>query len=44
VALITGEGLKTLDVVRGTFEDHVIEPSTAAFDAEFERASIPLAT
>jgi threonine synthase len=44
VALITGEGLKTLDVVRGTFEDHEIEPTTSAFDAEFERASIPLAT
>jgi threonine synthase len=44
VALITGEGLKTLDVVRGTFEDHVIEPTTSAFDAEFEQASIPLAT
>ncbi len=44
VALITGEGLKTLDVVRGTFEDHEIEPTTSAFDAEFAGASIPLAT
>jgi threonine synthase len=36
VALITGEGLKTLDAVRGTFETHVIEPSSAAFNEEFE--------
>jgi threonine synthase len=35
VAVITGEGLKTLDAVRGTFETHVIEPSTSAFDEEF---------
>jgi threonine synthase len=33
VAVITGEGLKTLDVVRGTFETHLIEPSLAAFEA-----------
>src|SRR3954451_24017016 len=33
VAVITGEGLKTLDVVRGTFETHEIEPSLAAFEA-----------
>jgi len=34
VAVITGDGLKTLDAVRGTFEPYEIEPS---FD-EFERA------
>src|SRR3954463_4289226 len=33
VAVITGEGLKTLDVVRGTFETHEIEPSLASFEA-----------
>jgi threonine synthase len=31
VLVITGEGLKTLDAVRGSFETHVIEPTTAAF-------------
>ena len=34
VAVITGDGLKTLDAVRGSFEAHEIEPSVA----EFERA------
>jgi threonine synthase len=33
VAIITGEGLKTLDVVRGTFETAEIEPSYDAFEA-----------
>jgi threonine synthase len=33
VLVITGEGLKTLDAVRGSFETHTIEPSVAAFDA-----------
>ena len=32
---ITGEGLKTLDAVRGTFETHTIEPTYDAFEAEF---------
>jgi threonine synthase len=32
VAYITGEGLKTLDCVRGTFETIEIEPTVAAFD------------
>jgi threonine synthase len=31
VIVITGEGLKTLDAVRGSFETHEIEPTTAAF-------------
>jgi threonine synthase len=31
VLVITGEGLKTLDAVRGTFETHEIEPSVDAF-------------
>jgi len=33
VLVITGEGLKTLDAVRGTFETRTIEPSVEAFDA-----------
>jgi threonine synthase len=33
VVVITGEGLKTLDAVRGSFETHEIEPSLAAFEA-----------
>jgi threonine synthase len=33
VLVITGEGLKTLDVVRGSFETHEIDASLAAFEA-----------
>src|SRR3954462_9579265 len=33
VVYITGEGLKTLDVVRGTFEAHEIEPRFDAFES-----------
>jgi threonine synthase len=33
VLVITGEGLKTLDAVRGTFEAYEIEPSYDAFEA-----------
>jgi threonine synthase len=33
VLVITGDGLKTLDAVRGTFETQTIEPTVAAFDA-----------
>jgi threonine synthase len=33
VIVITGDGLKTLDVVRGTFETYAIEPSLEAFEA-----------
>ena len=33
VAVITGEGLKTLDAVRGTFETHEIDASYEAFEA-----------
>jgi threonine synthase len=32
VLVITGEGLKTLDAVRGTFEAHEIEPKFEAFE------------
>ncbi len=34
VLVITGEGLKTLDAVRGTFEAFEIEPSYEAFEAQ----------
>jgi threonine synthase len=33
VLLITGDGLKTLDAVRGTFETNAIDPTTADFEA-----------
>ncbi len=33
VLVITGDGLKTLDAVRGSFEVTTIEPSLAAFEA-----------
>jgi threonine synthase len=33
VLVITGEGLKTLDAVRGTFETRTIEPTVEAFQA-----------
>jgi threonine synthase len=33
VLVITGEGLKTLDAVRGTFETHTIAPTVDAFEA-----------
>jgi threonine synthase len=37
VAYITGEGLKTLDVARGTFEAWEIEPSVESFERASER-------
>jgi threonine synthase len=41
VAVITGEGLKTLDSVRGTFEPWQIEPTVSAFDtAAAERTAV----
>jgi threonine synthase len=38
VLVITGEGLKTLDAVRGTFEVSEIEPSASAFEEAFSPA------
>jgi threonine synthase len=38
VLVITGEGLKTLDAVRGTFETQTIEPTVEAFEAGAPRA------
>jgi threonine synthase len=37
VAYITGEGLKTLDAVRGTFETWEIDPTVASFEAADQR-------
>jgi threonine synthase len=34
VLVITGEGLKTLDAVRGSFEVHEIEPQVESFEAQ----------
>ncbi|HKP91536.1 MAG TPA: threonine synthase [Thermoleophilaceae bacterium] len=36
VLTITGEGLKTLDAVRGTFESYEIEPTLDSFESEVE--------
>lgn len=36
VLVITGEGLKTLDAVKGTFETHTIEPSVEQFETQVE--------
>ncbi len=41
VAYITGEGLKTLDCARGTFQAWEIEPSVASFDEARERLAVP---
>jgi threonine synthase len=39
VAYITGEGLKTLDCARGTFETWEIEPTLASFEAAGDRVA-----
>jgi threonine synthase len=41
--LITGEGLKTLDAVRGSFETHEIEPTVASFESSVEQAAAAVA-
>jgi len=38
VLVITGEGLKTLDAVRGTFEAHEIDPTVESFSDAFASA------
>ena len=43
VLTITGEGLKTLDAVRGTFEAHEIEPTLDAFETEVESRPVAAA-
>jgi threonine synthase len=37
VVYITGEGLKTLDAVRGTFDVWEIEPTVRSFEAAADR-------
>jgi threonine synthase len=34
VLVITGDGLKTLDAVRGSFQTHTIAPTIESFEAE----------
>jgi threonine synthase len=41
VLVITGEGLKTLDAVRGSFTHEQIEPSLEAFSERFGAATVP---
>src|SRR5947209_2655419 len=41
VAYITGEGLKTLDCVRGTFETWQIEPTLTSFEQAREHVVVP---
>ncbi len=38
VLAITGDGLKTLDAVRGTFQTHRIAPTVEAFEARVPEA------
>ena len=40
VAVITGDGLKTLDAVRGSFETYEIEASVASFENALEGAPV----
>ncbi len=40
VIVITGEGLKTLDAVRGTFETHEIAPSFDDFVETVEKSAV----
>jgi threonine synthase len=41
VAYITGEGLKTIDCARGTFERLDIEPTLEAFERASDRVGVP---
>ncbi len=40
VLVITGDGLKTLDAVRGSFEAYEIDPSVDAFEANVDEAPL----
>ena len=40
VVYITGDGLKTLDCARGTFETWEIDPTVASFDQARERLAV----
>jgi threonine synthase len=41
VVYITGEGLKTIDCARGTFETWEIEPTVASFEQASDRVRVP---
>jgi threonine synthase len=41
VVVITGEGLKTLDAVRGSFDTYEIEPRLDSFCDVVEGAKVP---
>ncbi len=41
VVYITGDGLKTLDCARGTFETWEIDPTAVSFDQARERLAVP---
>jgi threonine synthase len=41
VAVITGDGLKTIDCARGTFETWEIEPTVASFEEASEQLAVP---
>ena len=43
VLVITGEGLKTLDAVRSTFETTVVEPTVESFEASFSQDAVAAA-
>jgi threonine synthase len=40
VLVITGDGLKTLDAVRNSFPDYVVEPTIESFEEVFASASV----
>ncbi|MEA2320141.1 MAG: threonine synthase, partial [Solirubrobacteraceae bacterium] len=40
VLAITGDGLKTIDAVRGTFAVNEIEPNVESFDAKFVTGAV----
>jgi threonine synthase len=40
VLVITGDGLKTLDAVRGSFQAHEIDPTLEAFEAALGSVSV----
>ena len=40
VLVITGDGLKTLDAVRGSFETYEIEPRVSDFEAVVEGSQV----
>jgi len=41
VVYITGDGLKTIDCARGTFETWEIDPTVESFEQASERLAVP---